>query len=439
MVKPMKKIFVCIITLSLIIAIFISFKRDHEIKKDVETFIKKEENMVISLNYPKTNIRKLDHEIKTKVDTIYNTFTEDYATTHSAELNVDYKYQLIDERYINIILEQFINTPNNDYPINKIYTYVFDIKTNKFLNLKDIMSKEEISKLEIRLKEQLIKNYPSYINVKELSSKNIIKDKLSTNFTFDNETLTIFINPNTISSYPYILDIKFPLETIDFTLDIELGNSKKKSTHVSKLTNQIIDPNKKMIAITFDDGPGRYTKSILQLLKKYDASATFFVLGNKVEIYDESTKEIIKQGSEIGNHSYNHKWLIKLKKDEFINQVNMTQDIIERTTGVRPKLLRPTYGSVNNTIKNNTDLDIVLWNVDTLDWKIKNPKRIASRVIGKVKDGDIILMHDTHKQTLEALKIILPKLKEEGYQLVTISELKEAQAIRKYNVSSPKN
>ncbi|HJF40970.1 MAG TPA: polysaccharide deacetylase, partial [[Clostridium] spiroforme] len=100
-------------------------------------------------------------------------------------------------------------------------------------------------------------------------------------------------------------------------------------------------------------------------------------------------------------------------------------------TGITPKVLRPTYGSVNDTIRKNTNLDIVLWNVDTLDWKIKDPKQIANRVIGKVEDGDIVLMHDTHKRTVEALKIILPELKKEGFQFVTVSELKEAQLLRK--------
>ena len=186
-----------------------------------------------------------------------------------------------------------------------------------------------------------------------------------------------------------------------------------------------------MIAITFDDGPGRYTKDILKTLTKYDANATFFVLGNKVEVYDETAREIVKQGSEIGNHSYNHKWLIKLKSDDFVDQVNQTQSIVKRITVITPKVLRPTYGSVNDTIRKNTNLDIVLWNVDTLDWKIKDPKQIANRVIGKVEDGDIVLMHDTHKRTVEALKIILPELKKEGFQFVTVSELKEAQRLRK--------
>ena len=95
-----------------------------------------------------------------------------------------------------------------------------------------------------------------------------------------------------------------------------------------------------------------------------------------------------------------------------------------------PKLFRPTYGSVNKNIKENIKLDIILWNVDTLDWKYKNGKKIAENTLKKIKDGDIILMHDTYEYSYNTLKIILPKLKEENYQLVTVSELKKIQEIR---------
>lgn len=93
-------------------------------------------------------------------------------------------------------------------------------------------------------------------------------------------------------------------------------------------------------------------------------------------------------------------------------------------------MIRPTYGSLNETIKNTTDLDIVLWNVDTLDWKYKNTNRIVQNATKNLKDGNIILMHDTHKQTLEALPKIIKIIKEKGYECVTVSEMKEAQFIR---------
>ncbi len=435
----MKKIIILFITMSLLFGIFWSLGRDKKMEQEIETIIKQDQHMVLSIIYPKTKKPKLDQKLKTQIEQSYDEFMKNYVIPEKnghAELNIDYQYDKVNDRYLSIILDEFISTNHLAHPITKKYTYVFDMKENRFLTLEDFIEKNELKKLVIRLQKQLIKENPTCINVKELSTKITPEYKNFTTFTLGKEDLTFFFQPYEIASGSCgIIETKVPLDQLSLKIDIELGEEEKKFEKVIKETSKIINPNEKMIAITFDDGPGKYTKDILSILKKYDANATFFVLGNKVEIYDESTREIIKQGSEIGNHSYNHKWLIKLDKEEFINQVNMTQDIIKRTTGFTPTLLRPTYGSTNNIIRKNTNLDIVLWNVDTLDWKIKKPKKIANRVIGKVKDGDIILMHDTHKQTVEALKLILPELKKEGFQFVTVSELKEAKMIKKFNVS----
>ena len=115
--------------------------------------------------------------------------------------------------------------------------------------------------------------------------------------------------------------------------------------------------------------------------------------------------------------------LSKLNDDELLNQINKTQEIIKEYTGFTPTLFRPSYGSIKKSQKSMIDLNIILWNVDTLDWKYHNSKRIASRVINKVKDGDIILMHDIYSATANSLNIIIPELQNRGYTFVTIPEL----------------
>ena len=437
MVIIVKKWVILFITLSLLIGIYFSIQRDQNIQKNVETLIIHDENMVIGINYPKTGISPLDTKIKNQVDQIYQDFIKEYGITknenESAELNIDYHYNIVSVHYINIVLEKFISSSSLAHPINEIYTYVYDSNDKRFLGLEDLITQEELEKLVPKIQKELMDQYPECFSVQQLNQNLSPIFKNFPLFTFTNEDLNLYFNPYEIADGSCgIIDTAIPLDHINLKIeDIEFGSNTTKEYTVLKETSKIIDPNKKMIAITFDDGPGRYTKDILKTLTKYDANATFFVLGNKVEVYDETAREIVKQGSEIGNHSYNHKWLIKLKSDDFIDQVNQTQSIVKRITGITPKVLRPTYGSVNDTIRKNTNLDIVLWNVDTLDWKIKDPKQIANRVIGKVEDGDIVLMHDTHKRTVEALKIILPELKKEGFQFVTVSELKEAQLLRK--------
>ena len=437
MVIIVKKWVILFITLSLLIGIYFSIQRDQNIQKNIETLIIHNENMAIGINYPKTGISPLDTKIKNQVDQIYQDFIKEYGITknenESAELNIDYHYNIVSVHYINIVLEKFISSSSLDHPINEIYTYVYDSNDKRFLGLEDLITQEELEKLVPKIQKELMDQYPECFSVQQLNQNLSPIFKNFPLFTFTNEDLNLYFNPYEIADGSCgIIDTAIPLDHINLKIeDIELGTNTTKEYTVLKETSKVIDPHKKMIAITFDDGPGRYTKDILKTLTKYDANATFFVLGNKVEVYDETAREIVKQGSEIGNHSYNHKWLIKLKSDDFMDQVNQTQSIVKRITGITPKVLRPTYGSVNDTIRKNTNLDIVLWNVDTLDWKIKDPKQIANRVIGKVEDGDIVLMHDTHKRTVEALKIILPELKKEGFQFVTVSELKEAQLLRK--------
>ena len=198
------------------------------------------------------------------------------------------------------------------------------------------------------------------------------------------------------------------------------------------ISNQTLDIHKKYVAITFDDGPSIYTKNILETLKKNNVNATFFVLGNKVETYQDLLKRSLNDGNVIGNHSYNHKWLIKLNKEEIKEQVNKTNEEIQKYTGYIPTLLRPTYGSVNQTLKNIPNMDIVLWTVDTMDWKYKNVSKIVSRATSRLKDGDIILMHDIYKRTANALEKIIIEIKKQGFEIVTVLELKEIQKLRKY-------
>ena len=168
------------------------------------------------------------------------------------------------------------------------------------------------------------------------------------------------------------------------------------------------------------------------MLNEYNARATFFVIGSKVKYYSDTLINLLDSGNEIGNHTYNHKLLSKLNDDELLNQINKTQEIIKEYTGFTPTLFRPSYGSIKKSQKSMIDLNIILWNVDTLDWKYKNSKVIANRALSKAKDGSIILMHDTHKRSVEALEIVLNELKGE-YEFVTISELLKIRMLRSTN------
>ncbi len=185
-----------------------------------------------------------------------------------------------------------------------------------------------------------------------------------------------------------------------------------------------IDPNQKMIALTFDDGPHpKVTERILNVLEENNARATFFILGNRVKGNESTLKRAHKMGCQIASHTYSHKNLTEISVEKIKTQENKTSALIKKTIGVPARLLRPPYGAYNKTVRKNVSVPLVLWSIDTLDWKSKNASKVTKKVLGKVQDGDIILMHDIYETTADAVETIVPKLIKEGYQLVTVEEL----------------
>lgn len=191
-----------------------------------------------------------------------------------------------------------------------------------------------------------------------------------------------------------------------------------------------IDPEKPMVALTFDDGPGKRTAELLDALEKNSAHATFFVLGTNVKRYPDEIKKMQEIGCEVGNHSYDHEDLSKLKKKGLLKQVDITNDMVKELTGYGVSLLRPPYGAISETMKKQLKQPMILWNIDTLDWKTRDAKKTIKSVMKDVKDGDIILLHDIHSETIDAAIKLIPKLQEEGYQLVTVSEMAAAKGIQ---------
>lgn len=188
-----------------------------------------------------------------------------------------------------------------------------------------------------------------------------------------------------------------------------------------------IDKNKKMVALTYDDGPSIYTPRILKTLKENNSVATFFVVGNRVPMYSDTVKKAYGMGCEIGNHTYEHKILTRADAAGIRNQVSRTNVAVKKITGTAPIVMRPPGGAVNNMVKSQTGMPMILWSIDTLDWRTRNAASTKTAVLAHVKDGDIVLMHDLYEATANASTTIIPTLVERGYQLVTVSELAECR------------
>ena len=190
------------------------------------------------------------------------------------------------------------------------------------------------------------------------------------------------------------------------------------------------DASKPMIAFTFDDGP-YYSVDIriLDTLQAYGGRATFFIVGSRVNDYKDTLKRIRDSGSEIGNHTFNHKNLEKISPEEVTSQIEMTNDAVEAVTGFRPKLVRVPYGAFKSQVPGLVSYPMIQWNIDTQDWSSKDKDAIAASVLSQARDGSIVLMHDLYPATAEAFETVIPLLAAQGYQFVTVSEMYAAKGV----------
>lgn len=180
------------------------------------------------------------------------------------------------------------------------------------------------------------------------------------------------------------------------------------------------------VALSFDDGPGPYTRTLLSHLADADVPATFFMLGQQVETYPKVARAVARAGHEIGVHTWDHRDLTKLTPAQIDREISSTVDVLRRDAGVKPVYLRPPYGAMNSDVHaaaKRAHLALVLWSIDTLDWKTRNTAKTVDAAVKQAKRGSIILMHDIHPTTVKAVPAIIRKLHRKGFTLVTVSTL----------------
>lgn len=211
-------------------------------------------------------------------------------------------------------------------------------------------------------------------------------------------------------------------------IEISVNNSVES---YEKINTPQIRYRTKQIALTFDDGPSsQYTEKLLDGLKERGVKATFFIMGKNIEGNEKIIERIYKEGHLIGNHTFSHINLKKAQSDKAEEEIKKTNKKIFDITGYEVQYIRPPFGAYNEKIKNETDMSVVLWNVDPLDWKDQNQMLVKSRVIKSVKNGDIILLHDIFKSSVDAALDIVDKLMEEGYRFVRVDELVSSDKIK---------
>ena len=207
--------------------------------------------------------------------------------------------------------------------------------------------------------------------------------------------------------------------------DINLPST---STGATGITYSRVRTNLPYIAMTYDDGPHpKNTPRLLDMLRKRNIKATFYVTGRNVNLYPQLTRRIVAEGHEIGNHTWTHRKLTVLSKAEVRKEMNTTRDAIIAACGVKPRTMRPPYGALRQDqrawIYKEYGYPTILWSVDPEDWKRPGISVVTSRIVNNTRNGGIVLAHDLHKSTVDAMPGTLDGLLRKGFKFVTVSQL----------------
>lgn len=393
-------------------------------------FIQLEEDLGVRIAYPETKLAALNEAIENWITDTVSYFESESTTTtdtkESAELTVDYDSYLTGN-IVSVKFSGLFDKPYSAHPFDIIATFHADITTGKLIYLDDILASggREV------LQRMVIKNGGI--------EDEVIDEHLLDLWTLNSDGLEIILergdylpmSEGTVIlhySYDEVKDILLlPVENAATATETEeLTETERMENTEQNLSATTIDPDKPMVALTFDDGPSKHTARLLDIFATHGGKGTFFVIGNLIDSRADTVKRMSDEGHEVAGHSWNHRQLTKLTSDELTDQLMTTRAKICEVTGVDSTVIRPPYGAFNSDVKkicSNLGIVMVNWSVDTLDWKNKNADMVYNAIMSDVKDGDIILCHDLHATTVDAMERVIPDLIEKGYQLVTVSEL----------------
>lgn len=319
----------------------------------------------------------------------------------------DFVASVIDDNVVSATQKSEII--NNDERILSILTEQKNqSQTTYLVNHYDLEKKKELKASDIFYPKMRLENLANFVNEKYPNISTNPTDEDYQNFAFDKEgNFTLYTKSGTKVELSSEEIAPFVSPRLKYSFNIPPR----------------VDCGKvPCVALTFDDGPGAFTPKLLDILKEKDAKATFFVLGQSAELNPSVLQRMQREGHQVDNHSWNHKNLHKLSEKDIEFQINSTNDKVEEIIGERPTMFRPPYGNFNEFVKNNFGMPIILWSVDTYDWKNRNSNIIVEK-ISKASNGDIILLHDIHKTSVDAMPRAIEILQEKGYHLVTLDEL----------------
>lgn len=308
---------------------------------------------------------------------------------------------IFDDKYASLIYKKD----------NKLISHFISLEDEEELEISNIIKENSINDFENIIKELLLKKYPSKI-------VDILLNQTEKTYAFDKNYLEItFYDNEKIINTKKTFNIKINYKHIKDYLIFNVEDSSFKDED-----GYSYDPNKTSVVFTFDDGPnGNKTKKIISYLEDYKMSATFFMLGNKIVNGADTIKLVNLSHSEIGYHSYSHSYMTAQTKKQLEEEFNLSKNLLKEYAGAEYKYVRAPYGSYNDNVLASINLPFIKWNVDTNDWRYKDPDYTENHVLTHIKDGNIILFHDSYETTVEAIERLVEDLYLKDIQVMSIS------------------
>ncbi|MEK4384557.1 polysaccharide deacetylase family protein [Solibacillus sp. FSL W7-1464] len=373
-----------------------------DINKVITTYIEESKQYYINMMRLQQNSEKLAGNLTISVETFEHDHYYSFVLTNKMILNADDKQ-------------------------TTIQTFLIDSETGVLIDIHALLNgdSESLKTFAAHIQSELLKNpaYKEYVLEKEFAFATEPKWELFNRIALKDDYLFIYFNEGEVTKpeagMPVVeIPLSFinPLLASDFQIAMQSEN-----TIIPKVDK---DTSKKRIALTFDDGPHpEVTKQILALLEKYNAKATFFMLGSRVQYYPGLVQEVHDSGHEIGNHTWTHPVLTKMSPADINKEYNSTEEAIIHAIGEHSTTFRPPYGAINDDIRNAIPCKSVNWTIDTLDWKYRDPEKLLPMVKKALHNNAIVLMHDIHQSTADGLEPVLAYLQKEGYEFLTVSEI----------------
>ena len=397
----------------------------------------------VSIEYPITENEKINRLISGSIDKIDRDFqnTVLLATVFDKPMTETIGYQVTHNTSEALsIVVNIKQDMNGAHPASMTQFWTFDKKSGEVVSLADFTEQsDEAAEAIISAAKNSISQIIKQRQQPEIDLNEIINKEALSNFIITNNGNALAWPLGQASLLPSSygeLTITVPISSVSKYLQNptarKLANIPKPPEPKPELAPAPAAPTpapttgNKVIALTFDDGPGPYTAHLLDILDQYGAKATFFLIGSKVSGQASVVRSIQARGHQLGNHSWSHPELPKLSVDQIAGEIDRTNEAIRQATGVKPSILRPPYGAVNGVVLEQLrlrNMSSILWSVDTRDWADRNSQIVCSRAVAGARPGAVILMHDIHQTSVNAVPCILSSLKQQGYSFVTIQQL----------------